>query len=118
MLYRGIAPKLLEIVSCACVREKHMHHGIAIVNHDPFRILIAVVVVRFSARVFKQIFADAVGNGAYLHGACALADNEMGSGGAFVGGEVNVGDLPAFALLDTFGDESNYVGVVSHISDE
>ena len=64
---RGVAPKLLKIVAATGFRHKDMHERIAVVNNNPLGRAVPVVVIRFYAGIFKEVFADAVGDGPDLH---------------------------------------------------
>ena len=43
----SIAPKFFEIVSVTGFRDKNMNEYVSVINHNPFRIGISVIIVRF-----------------------------------------------------------------------
>ena len=44
-----------------------MYEGVAVVEHNPLRTLIAIIVIGFDAALFEQLLADVVG---YLADLC------------------------------------------------
>lgn len=79
-----------------------MYKSVAIVNDNPLRIAVAVIVIRFDAGIFQEIFADAVGNGRHLHGTRPLAYYEVGCRSRFYFGKVDNSYATPFTFLDSF----------------
>ena len=55
--YRGIGPKFFEIVELTCFGSENVNQGFAVVDHDPLRVAVTVVVIRFNAIMLKHILA-------------------------------------------------------------
>lgn len=65
----GVIPKFFKIVSCAGVGQEDMNPYIAIIKHNPLRVVVGAIAVEgLYASVFLQAVAQMVGYGTYLGG--------------------------------------------------
>ena len=72
----GVAPKVFEVVVLPCFSCEDVDDDVAVVDDNPFRCAVAVVVVGFDTDFVEEEIADIVGNGGNLHGGVTFADYE------------------------------------------
>ena len=91
-----------------------MDERVAVVDHDPLRVLVAVVVIRLYSGLFQQMLAYIVGYRRHLHRGGAFAYYEVAGGGTLDAAQIYDGDSSSFLILYSLGDESDDVSLFGH----